>query len=176
MKKSMSLLISCLLLMSIGGCLSLFPSLEPYKAPTEPTKSERAQRSITWQTKTRIPNEFELDYYCYSNSGIQGYVYTHAIFIFSGEAGEKFRRLLAKKWSSLPPEEEGLQNLIAGLYGCRQVKNGFYFYSNRHKEMYGENSYKDHYADPEKVNLWQNYTLAVFDSETNTLHFYEEDY
>jgi hypothetical protein len=59
---------------------------------------------------------------------------------------------------------------FAKSFGIPQIKNGYWFFSDRHNKS----------TSPEKdVDLFErrsfNFTLAIYDIDTNTLYYFELD-
>ncbi|HHX23158.1 MAG TPA: hypothetical protein GX723_03965 [Thermoanaerobacterales bacterium] len=88
-----------------------------------------------------------------------------------------------ESWQKLPLSENvhliiyggekdnvGYNYNFAKSFGIPQIKNGYWFFSDRHNKS----------TSPEKdVDLFErrsfNFTLAIYDIDTNTLYYFELD-
>lgn len=111
----------------------------------------------------------ELVEYDDAHGGFHGDGYTFAVLEKPGDIGEELAR--EEGWKSLPfPQTIG--DLVAQTTEGRipQVENGAYFFYDRHSQA------EDPY-DPSQINSrssW-NYTLAVYDADTQTIYYFECD-
>lgn len=122
-----------------------------------------------------VPVSCEM-YYKDTHAGfhMDGEVYAR-VYFSNGQAKRFIKKIKENEhWNNLPMDAEFQEEVTIDKYGDNMelpiIENGYWFFLDRHSEAinkYDEKAIYDRYS--------YNYTVAIFDTDTNILYYYELD-
>ena len=145
---------------------------------------ESEVKSVSKQIGVDLPKPAEMEF-SNTHGGFHGDGETFAKFKFDEEDAKTVEEEISQNesWKELPMsenlsiilfggEKDGINygHFLDGEYEIPQVKNGYWFFNDRHSES------TDSSSDAELLNRGSyNFTAAIYDSDNSVLYFYKLD-
>ncbi|MDD4760670.1 MAG: hypothetical protein PHU66_07665 [Bacteroidaceae bacterium] len=166
-KRFMCILLLLIIICSLTGCFS-----------------QSINKRISNTIEIRLPTNLKIDYED-THGGFHGDGETFAKIEFDTSEAENISLQITnhKGWRNLPLSENlnlimygGEKNNVEYVYnfaerlGIPYIENGYWFFTDRHRES----SFSEKDEDLFQRNSF-NFTLALYDTDTNTLYYFEFD-